>query len=76
MKTYFVYWRPGEEMRTKVEAETPEDAYKAAAGDFSVFDKTRILSQEVIDTHEITYEVYEDSEDNDSITLKGTFKAD
>ena len=73
MKTYFVYWTPHTSMYAKVEAETPEDAYKAVIGDPTVWGKANVIYEEEEETNQTSYEVYEDSEDHDSITLKGTF---
>jgi len=73
MKTYYVYWTPQKHMIAKVEAETAEDAYKAAAGVQYDYKKARLIYEEVEEESETTYEVYEDSEDHDTVTLKGTF---
>ena len=63
MKTYYVYWTPQRHMIAKVEAETPEDAYKAVAGELDSFMKAHIVYQEIQEEDMTSYEVYEDSDD-------------
>jgi hypothetical protein len=73
MKTYYVYWTPQQHMIAKVEADTAEDAYKAVVGELFDYKKGHVIYKEVQEESETTYEVFEDSEDHDSVEPRGVF---
>ena len=73
MKTYYVYWTPQKHMIAKVKADTPENAYKAVVGELFDYKKGHVIYKEVEEENMTSYEVYEDSDDHETTTLKGTF---
>ena len=60
MKTYYVYWTPQKHMYAKVQAETPEDAFKAIAGNLKDYTKAHIVYIDVEDEGFVQYDVFED----------------
>ena len=73
MKTYFVYWTPQTSMYAKVEAESPEAAYKAVSGALNDPTKAKVIYEEVEEVNETSYEVYEDNEKHTESNLVATF---